>query len=64
MARRRWNVMRISLRESVRTLSQTLMEMEVEEHIGATCHQRTPERMGVRNGYRDRASGTRGWALV
>ncbi len=47
------------LRESVRSLSQTLMEMEVEEHIGAARHQRTPERTGVRNGYRDRQWDTR-----
>jgi transposase-like protein len=47
------------LRESVRALSQALMELEVEEHIGASRHERTPERTGRRNGYRDRQWDTR-----
>lgn len=47
------------LRESVRTLSQALMELEVEEHLGASRHERTPERSGQRNGYRDRSWDTR-----
>jgi transposase-like protein len=34
------------LKEGVRALSQALMEMEVEEHIGATRHERTPGRKG------------------
>jgi putative transposase len=40
------------LKEGVRALSQAIMEMEVEEHIGATRHERTEERSGHRNGYR------------
>ena len=47
------------LREGVRVLSQALMELEVTQHLGAERHQRTPERTGQRNGYRDRAWDTR-----
>lgn len=47
------------LRESVRALSQALMEIEVEEHIGASRHERTPGRTGQRNGYRNRSWDTR-----
>ena len=35
------------------------MEMEVEERIGATRHERTPGRKGQRNGYRQRTWDTR-----
>jgi putative transposase len=47
------------LREGVRLLSQALMEMEVEEHVGAARHERVPGRTGQRNGYRDRCWDTR-----
>src|SRR4051794_21805044 len=48
------------LREGgVRVLSQALMEMEVEQHVGAARHERTPERSGYRNGYRQRDWDTR-----
>jgi putative transposase len=47
------------LREGVRALSQALMEMEIEEHIGAARHERSAERSGYRNGYRDRSWETR-----
>jgi len=47
------------LKEGVRALSQALMEMEVEEHIGAAPHERTPGRKGQRNGYRQRIWDTR-----
>jgi hypothetical protein len=47
------------LNEGVRALSQALMEIEVEECIGATRHQRTPGRKGQRNGYRQRIWDTR-----
>jgi putative transposase len=47
------------LRQSVRTMSQALMELEVEEHIGASRHERTPQRTGRRNGYRHRSWDTR-----
>jgi transposase-like protein len=47
------------LREGVRILSQALMEMEVEEHVGASRHERSPRRTGQRNGYRQRNWDTR-----
>ncbi len=47
------------LREGVRVLAQALMELEVSQHGGAAKHQRTPERTGYRNGYRDRPWETR-----
>ena len=49
----------VFLREGVRVLSQTLMEMEVEENVGASRHERSPGRAGRRNGYRERACDTR-----
>src|SRR6266545_1681697 len=42
-----------------RVLSQALMELEVSEHLGAERHERTPARLGQRNGYRDREWDTR-----
>ena len=47
------------LKEGVRVLSQALMEMEVEEHIGAARHERSADRVGQRNGYRQRSWDTR-----
>src|SRR5918992_1242853 len=47
------------LRDGVRVLSQALMELEVAQHVGAERHERTPERTGQRNGYRERAWDTR-----
>ncbi len=47
------------LREGVRVLSQALMELEVSEHLGAEKHERTVERTGQRNGYRERQWDTR-----
>jgi len=47
------------LKEGLRVLSQALMEMEVEEHVGASRHERTPGRTGQRNGYRERNWDTR-----
>lgn len=47
------------LKEGVRALSQAIMEMEVEEHIGAARHERTSGRSGHRNGYRERSWDTR-----
>ena len=47
------------LKEGVRVLSQALMEMEVEEHVGAARHERTEGRTGQRNGYRERTWDTR-----
>jgi transposase-like protein len=47
------------LREGVRVLSQALMEVEVSQHIGAQRHERSAERTGHRNGYREREWDTR-----
>lgn len=47
------------LKEGMRLLSQALMEMEVEEHVGAARHERGPGRVGQRRGYRERSWGTR-----
>jgi transposase-like protein len=51
------------LKEGVRALSQALMEMEVEEHIGAGRHERSEGRSGHRNGYRQRTWDTRAGAI-
>ena len=42
------------LKEGVRVLSEALMEMEVQEHVGAARYERTEGRTGQRNGYRER----------
>src|SRR5438876_10139494 len=47
------------LREGVRVLAQELMELEVAEQLGAERHERTTERSGYRNGYRERPWDTR-----
>lgn len=47
------------LRDGVRVLSQALMELEVEQHVGAWWHERTASRTGQRNGYRARDWDTR-----
>jgi putative transposase len=47
------------LREGVRVLSQAVMELEVTQHLGAARHERTAERRGQRNGYRERQWDTR-----
>src|SRR5919108_1854512 len=48
-----------TLREGVRVLTQALMELEVAQHLSAERYQRSPERQGERNGYRDRTWDTR-----
>ncbi len=48
-----------TLREGVRVLTQALMELEVAQHLGAARYQRSPERQGERNGYRERSWDTR-----
>jgi putative transposase len=48
-----------TLREGVRVLTQALMELEVAQHLGAERYQRSPERQGERNGYRERTWDTR-----
>ena len=47
------------LREGMRVLSEALMELEVTRHVGAERHERTAERTGQRNGYREREWDTR-----
>jgi len=47
------------LRESVRVLSQMLIEAEAEEQIGAGRYERAPERKSYRNGHRERMWETR-----
>jgi transposase-like protein len=47
------------LREGVRVLAEAVMELEVSQHVGAERHERTPERSGQRNGYRERVWDTR-----
>ena len=47
------------LRDGVRVLAEALMDLEIEQHVGAGRHERSPERDGYRNGYRERAWDTR-----
>jgi putative transposase len=47
------------LREGVRVLSQALMELEVSQHVKADRYEHTAERVGQRNGYRERQWDTR-----
>jgi putative transposase len=47
------------LREGARVFSEALMEAEVPRHVGAERHERTSERTGQRNGYREREWDTR-----
>ena len=47
------------LRDGMRVLAQELMEIELEQHLGAARHERTPERSGYRNGTRERSWDTR-----
>ena len=48
--------------ESVRMMSQMLMESEVTQKAGAQKHVRTPERVHQRNGYRESMQGARNHA--
>jgi transposase-like protein len=47
------------LKEGMRVLAQALMELEVSHHLGAERYERSPERTGQRNGYRERPWDTR-----
>ena len=47
------------LQEAMATMSQALMDAEVEAHLGAGRHERSSERTGQRNGYRERWWETR-----
>jgi transposase-like protein len=47
------------LRQMVQTFTQGLIELEVEQKIGAAWHERSPARTAQRNGYRERGLATR-----
>ncbi|HEX2987464.1 MAG TPA: transposase [Chloroflexota bacterium] len=47
------------LRDGGKVLSQALMELEVSQQLGVERYERSPERMGQRNGYWDRTWDTR-----
>jgi putative transposase len=47
------------LQEGLRQLTQTVMELEAAEQIGAGHYERTPERKTYRNGHRERVWETR-----
>jgi len=47
------------LRDGVRLLSQALMELELDQQLGAEKYERTAERRGQRNGHRERTWDTR-----
>src|SRR5918994_4235028 len=47
------------LREGVRVLAQAVMELEVDQHVGAGRYERSPDRRGERNGHRERSWDTR-----
>lgn len=47
------------LREGMRVLAHELMDIELEQQVGAARHERTPERSGYRNGTRERTWDTR-----
>ena len=50
----------MSLREMIGFASQRLMELEVDALASAPCGKKHPERLGQRNGYRERDWQTRG----
>jgi len=47
------------LRDLVEWLYQEMLEMEFTEHVGAGRYERTADRQGYRNGYRERQLHTR-----
>ncbi len=47
------------LRQSVKTMAEALMELEVAAKLQAAPHERTPDRTGYRNGHRARDWDTR-----
>jgi putative transposase len=47
------------LRSAVKTMAESLMELEVAAKLGADPHERTSERTGYRNGHRGRIWDTR-----
>jgi transposase-like protein len=51
------------LRTAVKTMAEALMELEVAATLGADPHERTPERLGYRNGHRQRDWDTRAGSI-
>jgi putative transposase len=51
------------LRSAVKTMAEALMELEVAAKLGADPHERTPERLGYRNGHRLRDWDTRAGSI-
>jgi transposase-like protein len=51
------------VREALRWAIEELMEAEVTERLGASPHERTPDRLGQRNGHRPRLFDSRAGAL-
>ncbi len=51
------------LREAAQVFAQEVMELEVNQHLGAERYERTPERKGQRNDYRECTWDTRVGAL-
>lgn len=47
------------LRQMVQNFTQAVIELEAEAHIGAGRHERSPNRLTQRNGYRERSLATR-----
>lgn len=47
------------LRSAVKAMAEALMELEVAARLGADPHERTPDRVGYRNGHRSRNWDTR-----
>jgi transposase-like protein len=47
------------VREGVKVLAEAIMDLEVEQHVGAGWHEWSPERSGYRNGVRERRCNTR-----
>lgn len=47
------------LRESVRLMAERVMELELADQLGAARYERTADRTGQRNGYRERQWDTR-----
>ena len=51
------------VREALRWAIEELMEADLTERLGAGPHERTPERLGQRNGHRPRLFDSRVWAI-
>ena len=51
------------LRTAVKTMAEALMDLEVAAKLGADPHERTPDRLGYRNGHRRRDWDTRAGSI-